>query len=467
MRRDGRVIGSSLLAQGSPRRYFHPRPSARGRVDAAASGTSNLGSEQPGTDQGGSRPGAEVPRENRSAFGAVPVDAVTTSGSGLDPDISVANARLQAARVARARGIRRARCWNARRAQTRGRQLGFFGEATVNVLDLNLALDRAESVGSSDGPRHTPHLSRCCARRGQDVRHVQRGGDAAPRDRRRGRLRRDHGRENTEAQLGDLERSSPAANEYRGTTFEEMDLDAVLARRPAVALVDELAHTNVPGCRNEKRWQDAEELLAAGIDVISTVNIQHLESLNDVVEAITGIEQRETIPDAIVRAADQVELVDMTPEALRRRMAHGNIYRAEKVDAALSQLLPGRQPRRAARTRADVGRGSSRRSARRIPRTPWHQRRVGDPRAGGGRRHGRAERRGRGAASRPHGMRTRGELLGVHVRASDGLAGPEPERLAEMRPCSPRWVARTARSAATTWGTHSCGLLVRRTRRNS
>ena len=118
-----------------------------------------------------------------------------------------------------------------------------------------------------------------------------------------------------------------------------MDLDAVLARHPEVALVDELAHTNVPDRRNEKRWQDVEELLEAGIDVISTVNIQHLESLNDVVEGITGIRQQETIPDAVVRAAEQIELVDSTPEALRRRMAHGNIYGPDKVDAALGNYF--------------------------------------------------------------------------------------------------------------------------------
>ena len=95
----------------------------------------------------------------------------------------------------------------------------------------------------------------------------------------------------------------------------------------------------MPGSRNEKRWQDVEELLAAGIDVISTVNVQHLESMNDVVEEITGIKQRETIPDAVVRAADQIEIVDMTPQALRRRMAHGNIYPAEKVDASLANYF--------------------------------------------------------------------------------------------------------------------------------
>ena len=105
---------------------------------------------------------------------------------------------------------------------------------------------------------------------------------------------------------------------YRGAEFSEMDLEAVLARRPKVALVDEMAHTNVPGSRHEKRWQDINALLDAGIDVITTVNIQHLESLNDVVEKITGITQQETLPDAVVRAAEQIELVDMTAEALRR-----------------------------------------------------------------------------------------------------------------------------------------------------
>src|SRR5436305_2028777 len=119
----------------------------------------------------------------------------------------------------------------------------------------------------------------------------------------------------------------------------DLDLDVILARRPQIALVDDLAHTNVPGSRNEKRWQDVEELIDAGIKVITTVNIQHLESLSDVVENITGIPQRETVPDAFVRAADQIELVDMSPEALRRRMAHGNVYGAETVDTALANYL--------------------------------------------------------------------------------------------------------------------------------
>ena len=118
-----------------------------------------------------------------------------------------------------------------------------------------------------------------------------------------------------------------------------MDTDAVLARHPQVALVDELAHTNAPGSRHEKRWQDVQQLLDAGIDVITTVNIQHLESLNDVVAAITGIKQTETVPDEVVRAAEQIELVDMTPQALRRRMAHGHIYPAERIDTALGNYF--------------------------------------------------------------------------------------------------------------------------------
>src|SRR5664279_5177329 len=138
-----------------------------------------------------------------------------------------------------------------------------------------------------------------------------------------------HDRPRTAAQIGDLEVVPRRQISYRGSDFPEMDLAAVLERAPQVALVDELAHTNVPGAEHEKRWQDVEQLLECGIDVISTVNIQHLESLNDVVEAITGIPQRETVPDSVVRSAEQVELVDMTPEALRRRMAHGNIYAPE------------------------------------------------------------------------------------------------------------------------------------------
>jgi len=144
-----------------------------------------------------------------------------------------------------------------------------------------------------------------------------------------------HGREKTAALLEGLEVLPRRATRVGG----ELDVQAVLDRRPEVVLIDELAHTNAPGSRHEKRWQDVDEILAAGIDVLSTVNVQHLESLNDVVEKITGVRQRETVPDGFVRRADQIELVDITPEALRRRLAHGNVYAAERIDAALANYF--------------------------------------------------------------------------------------------------------------------------------
>ncbi len=148
-----------------------------------------------------------------------------------------------------------------------------------------------------------------------------------------------HDRPKTIRQIGALEIVPPIALGVSGARVDELDLDAVLARRPAVALVDDLAHTNAPGSRHAKRWQDVQALLAAGIDVISTVNIEHLESLSDVAERITGRPQPDTVPDSVVRAADQVELIDMAPEALRRRLAHGNVYPADKVDAALGNYF--------------------------------------------------------------------------------------------------------------------------------
>ncbi len=148
-----------------------------------------------------------------------------------------------------------------------------------------------------------------------------------------------HGRKHTAEMIGALEAVPRKQVSYRGAVFEEMDVDAVLARDPEVVLVDELAHTNIPGSRNAKRWQDVQALLAAGMTVITNVNVQHLESINDVVQRITGVPQRETVPDELVRRAEQIELVDMAPEALRRRMAHGNIYGAEKIDAALDNYF--------------------------------------------------------------------------------------------------------------------------------
>jgi two-component system sensor histidine kinase KdpD len=149
-----------------------------------------------------------------------------------------------------------------------------------------------------------------------------------------------HGRPQTEAMTAGLEVIARISVEYRGTRFEEMDLAAVLARHPAVALIDELAHTNVPGSGpHAKRWEDVLEVLDAGIDVISTVNIQHLESIADAVERITGVTIGERVPDWVLRKADQIELVDSSPEQLRRRMLHGNIYPAAKVPQALTNFF--------------------------------------------------------------------------------------------------------------------------------
>ncbi len=242
-----------------------------------------------------------------------------------------------------------------------------------------------------------------------------------------------HGRPNTEAQIGDLEIVPRHIISYRGSQFEEMDVDAVIARAPAVVLVDELAHSNVTGSRNEKRWQDVDEILDAGIDVISTVNVQHLESMNDVVEQITGIKQRETIPDSVVRAADQIEIVDMTPQALRRRMAHGNIYPAEKVDASLANYF--REGNLGALRELALMWVADRvdealeayREAHGIAR-PWETRErvvVAITGAPGG--DDVIRRAARMAA------RTRGELLGIHVRPADGLRGPPGDALLEQR----------------------------------
>ncbi|WP_439377756.1 DUF4118 domain-containing protein [Amycolatopsis lexingtonensis] len=181
-----------------------------------------------------------------------------------------------------------------------------------------------------------PGVGKTFAMLGEARRRLDRGTDVVVG------LVETHGREKTAALLDGLETVPRRHADHRGRAFDEMDVDAILARAPEVAVVDELAHTNVPGSRNAKRWQDVEELLEAGIDVLSTVNVQHLQSLNDVVERITGVTQQETVPDEVVRRAEQLELVDITPEALRRRLAHGNVYPAERIDAALGNYFrPG------------------------------------------------------------------------------------------------------------------------------
>jgi two-component system sensor histidine kinase KdpD len=148
-----------------------------------------------------------------------------------------------------------------------------------------------------------------------------------------------HGRPETEKLLGGLEIIPRRRVEYRGVIVEEMDTDAILARRPTVALVDELAHTNAPGSERAKRWEDVDVLLDAGIDVVSTCNIQHLDSVADAVATITGAPVNERIPDEVLAAADEVELVDMSPYALRQRMRHGNVYDEARARIALDRFF--------------------------------------------------------------------------------------------------------------------------------
>lgn len=239
-----------------------------------------------------------------------------------------------------------------------------------------------------------------------------------------------HDRANTLAQLAGLEVIPRKQLDYRGTTFTEMDTDAIIARAPAVVLVDELAHTNVPGSRHEKRAEDVRDLRAAGIDVITTVNIQHLESLNDEVERITGVRQRETVPDEVVRTADQIQLVDMSPEALRRRLAHGNVYRASQVDASLSSYFRiGNLTalRELAllwlADRVDDALDDYRR-AHRIT-TPWPTKERIVVALTGGVESETLLRRGARLAQRSAGS----ELLAVHVIATDGLRHAEEAHL--------------------------------------
>src|SRR5690349_11759882 len=150
-----------------------------------------------------------------------------------------------------------------------------------------------------------------------------------------------HGRADTALQIGDLEQVPRRRIEYRGVVLEEMDLDAILRRRPQVVLVDELAHTNAPGSRNGKRYQDVQELLQAGIHVISTLNIQHLESLYDIVESCTGVKVKERVPDYILGLADQIVNVDVSAEDLQDRLRSGKVYPRERIENALANFFTG------------------------------------------------------------------------------------------------------------------------------
>jgi two-component system, OmpR family, sensor histidine kinase KdpD len=263
---------------------------------------------------------------------------------------------------------------------------------------------------------------------GEGHRRAERGADVVVA------FAETHRRKQTAALLEGLEVVPRISLSYRGAAFEEMDVAAVIARKPQIALVDELAHTNVPGSRHDKRWQDVEDILDAGIDVISAVNIQHLESLNDVVEQITGVPQRETLPDAVVRAADQVELVDMTAEALRRRMAHGNIYPPEKIDAALTNYfrtgnLTALRELALLWLADKVDEGLQRYRAEHSIHKTWEARERVVVALTGGPEGDTLIRRAARIAARATG----GDLLAVHVTKSDGLTGGNPANLARQR----------------------------------
>ncbi|WP_197370123.1 sensor histidine kinase, partial [Streptomyces clavuligerus] len=241
-----------------------------------------------------------------------------------------------------------------------------------------------------------------------------------------------HGRRLTAAMAEGLPSVPRRRVVHRGVRLTEMDVAAVLARRPGIALVDELAHTTVPGSRNPRRWQDVEELLDAGIDVITTLNIQHLESLNDVVEEITGVRQHETLPDPVARRADQIELVDLEPEALRRRMTHGDIYPPDRIETALTHYfrvgnLTALRELALLWLADRVEEGLQRYRAEHGISAPWETRERILVGLTGGREGGTVIRRAARISARTPGS----ELLALHVVPGDGLADPVP--LAEQR----------------------------------
>jgi two-component system sensor histidine kinase KdpD len=243
-----------------------------------------------------------------------------------------------------------------------------------------------------------------------------------------------HGRAATSSLLEGLEVLPRRSVSHRGISLDEMDLAGVLAREPEVALVDELAHTNAPGSVHEKRWQDVDTILEAGIDVLSTVNVQHVESLNDVVRQITGVPQRETIPDDVLRRADQVELVDLAPEALRDRLAEGLVYPAARVDAALSNYfrLGNLTALRELALLWLADEVDVALQAYRVEKgiaTPWEARERIVVALTGGPEGDTLLRRGARIAARSGG----GQLFGVHVTSADGLSEGDPSVLDAQR----------------------------------
>jgi len=243
-----------------------------------------------------------------------------------------------------------------------------------------------------------------------------------------------HGRTATAGMLDGFEIVPRRTVSHRGVELTELDLAAVLARAPQVALVDELAHTNAPGSEHEKRWQDVETMLDAGIDVMSTVNIQHIESLNDVVEQITGTQQKETIPDSVLRGADQIEVVDLAPQALRDRLADGVVYPESRIDAALSNYfrlgnLTALRELALLWLADEVDSSLQRYRAEHGIAGKWEARERVVVALTGGPEGDTLLRRGARIAARSAG----GDLLAVHVTSQDGLRETNPGALAAQR----------------------------------
>ena len=411
--KDGTILGSRLIGQQfSDPGYFWGRPSATSPMpyNGASSSGSNLGPTNPAL--------RNAVLERVTGWGSrpvrpVPADLVTASASGLDPHISPAAARYQLARIAKARGIAQDRLRGLVEQHTEGRSLGLLGEARVNVLTLNLELAGFE-VGSMAATRPDPDA--LLARVQRDEAKARRGklkiffGATAGVGKTYAMLEEartlrakgadvvvgyvePHGRVETEALLEGLEQLPYLRIDYRGRQVREFDLDAALSRKPGVLLVDELAHSNPtegePRPRHAKRWQDIEEVLAAGVDVFTTVNVQHLESLNDVVTGITGVRMQETVPDSVFENADEVELLDTPPDELLERLRGGKVYVPEQVAPRRRQLLPQGKPDRASRAGAAHHSGPRRPGDARVSRGRSNPGHLGCGRAHHGRRRSR------------------------------------------------------------------------------
>ena len=322
--------GSTLIGQKwQGPQWFQGRPDG---FDPAVTGGSNLG---PRSQKLLDTYHERIDDLQKQGITPTP-DLIAASGSGIDPHVSPAAAYAQVDTIAGARHLDPSRVRDLVTAHVQGRQFGFLGAAHVNVLELNEGAQCPQMMTATATGRFRVYLGMAAgvgktyAMLDEGHRVAASGCDVVVG------LVTTHDRPETEKQLRGLEVVPAKIVHYHGARFEEMDLDAILVRRPDVALIDELAHTNIPGAsHNEKRWEDVLDLLDADINVITTVNVQHIGSLADIVEQLSGISVPERVPDAVLRQADEIELVDSSPELLRHRMLNGNIYPADRVQRAL------------------------------------------------------------------------------------------------------------------------------------